>query len=128
MTGFTGLIQPQIGVRSLPQFGVTDVIRLVTSPAIRLLVCARQRITRQLMVKIFFVKSHHVKIQTVMLTMATGTVLVDNPRRGMVSRLSANERLNLLVTIQTFLIRYFFPQGMALRTVTHALQTRVRPG
>jgi hypothetical protein len=128
MTGFTGLIQPQIGVRPLPQFGIADVIRLMTSPAIRLLVCARQWIPRQLMVKILLVKSHHVKIQAVMLTMTTGTVLIDNPRRGMVSRLSANERLYLLMAIQTFLIRYFFPQRMALRTVPHALQTRVRPG
>ena len=51
MTGFTGLIQPQIGVSSLPQFDIADVIGLVTSPAIRAGMHAHQLKFRLRMIK-----------------------------------------------------------------------------
>lgn len=84
MTRNTGFVQAQEGIRPFFYLGIGDILRYMAFIAIDHCMFALQGITRELMVKSILIKSYHIKISAVVVTMALGTVLFNHVRIGMV--------------------------------------------
>jgi len=122
------LIQSQIGVSSVLEFRVGHVFRSMTIPTINAQMPTHQFISGQIMIEIIFIKTGHLKIAPVMFAMARGALFPLHLARSMIAIIQINTDLDFLMAIQTQIIRNFIPQYMALRTVHHALQFRMRCG
>jgi hypothetical protein len=85
MAGLACLIKTQIGVGALTKLCITDVIRLVTVPAVYALVSAREWVACQFVVKIFLIKANRVKIETMVLAVTGGALFADNIARSVVA-------------------------------------------
>ncbi|MBK8555056.1 MAG: hypothetical protein IPL65_04455 [Lewinellaceae bacterium] len=118
----TILAQPEKGLFVSFIFRLLDIIRLVTFPAIGSLVRSGEFVTCPVVVKTLLIKTDHLKIPTMVLTMATEAILLLNLLGGMVTFPLFDPGIDLLVAFQTFFIGNFIAQYVALGTVENPLQ------
>ena len=69
------------------------------------------------MIKLILLKPYDLKIYTVVITVTFNTFFAFNLRRCMITFLDINTSLEFVMTFQTLLIGYFFPQDVAFGAV-----------
>ncbi len=120
------IVHPQKRFLPFFQVGVSHIFGFVAITAIYFFVCACQFIARQVVVEVFFIVAHHVKIAPVVIAVAFRAILSLYIRGYVVPFISVNERLYFLVTRQAFIIGNLAAQIVALGTFRHAFQILVR--
>lgn len=98
----------------------------MTLPAINSLVCTGQFITCKIVVEVFLVKTHHIKIPPVVIAVATRAILALHIDRYVVAFIPIYQGLYLLVTNQAFVIGHLASYIVALGTLRHAFEVLVR--
>lgn len=119
---------PQERVLALFEFSIGYVIRLVASAAIHLRVLSGEGIVCQIVVKILFIEAHHIEIAPMVIAMAAGAILTLDCRRHVKTFVFVHPRFDFFVAIEAFLVRNFFAQVVALRTIGNTFQCFVRIG
>lgn len=80
----------------------------------------------KVVVELLFIKPNHIKFPPVMFTVTGETVFRCYFSAGMVSFFLTDERFDLFMAIQAFIIVHFLTQIMALRTIAHPFQVSMR--
>lgn len=122
------LLQPQKGFASFFQTCIGHVIGLVTGPAINLPVLARQLVAGGIVVKVFFIKAHHIEFSAVVVAVAPGTFFGAHFGGGMVSAILIYAGFDFAVALQTPAIGHLIADFMAFGTIGQTLQTLMRIG
>ncbi len=81
-----GFLQAEVSLCSLFQFGVFHKIRAMALPAISSFVCSSERVAGQLMIKLLLVKTHHVKIDAMVIAVALDTFFAHNGFGSVIAR------------------------------------------
>lgn len=98
------LIETQKSGSPFFQFPVVDKVRLMAFPAIDSLVGARQFIAGEVVIKPSLVEVHHIEITSVMIAMATRTVLPNGLPGAVVADTAIDPAFDLLVATEAFII------------------------
>lgn len=122
MTTKTCIVKAQVSIPILLQFGILDEIGLVTRTAINTGMSPRKRVSRQLVIKGFFLEPDERKISPVMVTVARCTLLALYTRAGMISPLLSEQLADFLVTSQAFVIGNLFAKDVTLGAISDAFQ------
>lgn len=120
-----GIVQAQEGPLALPNFTITDVLGLVTLPAVNNIMLPFQLITCERMVKVVFIKTGSVKITAMVVAVADKTILAAHLAAGVIAPILIHQRLDFLMASQAFGIGNLVAQIMTLSTITHAFQISV---
>ena len=112
-----GGAQTEIGFASFFQFPVLDVIGQMAFAAIRFPVGAGQFVAGEVVVEVFFIKTHHVEIAAVVVAVAGSTFLTPHLARCMITRSFYDPAIDFLMAGEAFIVGDFLAQHMALGTV-----------
>ena len=90
--------------------------------------CPGQFISCQVVVKIDFVKTHHVKFSAVVITVTRGAIFSPHLRRVVETSPFVKQAFDFFVAVEAFAVGHFLSEFMALGAVGDAFEVCVRLG
>jgi hypothetical protein len=117
MAGEALLFQSHIGAGSFPDTGIGYEITFMAGFAVDFRMGSLQGIARKRMIKLICIKADHLEFHPVVVTVTRCAIFALHLGRGMVTPVPGDPCFYGLVTIETFLTGYLFPENMALGAV-----------
>jgi hypothetical protein len=120
--------EPQKCFRSFFDILVLNQIGLVAFAAINGFVFACQFEACREVIESFLIKSDHVEVPSVVITVAVGALFAARFLRGVETPVPVDEILNVLMTGKAFVVGNFGAYIVAFRAVEHTLKRSMTPG
>ncbi len=105
--------QAQQRVFPFPEIGTLYIFRTMALTAVGHAMFPFQFIGGQVVIEFVLIKSYHIKFSSMVFAVAYKAVFAGNRWVAMVTTLLFDKRLNFLVTLKTFCIRYLISEIMA---------------